>query len=330
MKGIEIISVSENSLAEDLGIRPGDKLCRINNHTIRDSIDYLFYAQDEHLVLDIIRQDKELFFEVDQDDREPGIMLKPFRTTTCKNNCIFCFVKQLPKGLRKTLYIRDDDYRLSFLFGNYITLTNLSDHARKRIITQRLSPLYVSVHTTDPALRRTLLNNPTAGNVLEEIKFLASHKIRMHTQIVLCPGINDGEALSQTIKDLYKFYPYVLTIAVVPVGITQFIAHGIPPFSRENALKTLEILTPFSRRFKRRHGEPIVYAADEIYIKAEEKFPAYRDYGEFDQFENGVGMVASFLHDLKKLRLPQRIKPLKVTTLTGISFWPWLAEAVEN
>ncbi|HLC15954.1 MAG TPA: DUF512 domain-containing protein, partial [Thermodesulfovibrionia bacterium] len=157
-----------------------------------------------------------------------------------------------------------------------------------------------------------------------------SNKIRMHTQIVLCPGINDGEALSQTIKDLYKFYPYVLTIAVVPVGITQFSAHGIPPFTKEDALKTLEIVAPFSRRFKRRHGEPIVYAADEIYIKAEEKFPAYRDYGEFDQFENGVGMVASFLHDLKKLRLPQRIKPLKASTLTGVSFWPFVAEAVER
>lgn len=332
MKGIEILTVSANSLAEEAGIRPGDKLCRVNGRAVKDSIDYLFYSQDDIVKLDIIRNDKELSFELEQqeDGREIGITLRPFRITRCKNNCVFCFVKQLPKGLRKTLYIRDDDYRLSFLFGNYITLTNLSEHARKRIITQRLSPLYVSVHATDSDTRCRLLNNPVAGSIMDEIKFLASHKIRVHTQIVLCPGINDGRILVQTIKDLYKFYPYVMTIAIVPIGTTQFSAHDFPAFSKEDALKTLEILSPLIRRFKRRHGEPIVYAADEIYIQANEKFPSYRDYGYFDQFENGVGMVASFMHDLKRLRVPSHIKPLNVSTLTGISFWPFLAEAVEK
>ena len=332
MKGIEIISVSEKSLAEDAGIKPGDKLCRVNQRRIKDSIDYLFYCQDDILRLDIMRNNKKLSFELEQQkrDRDIGIELKPFRITRCKNNCIFCFVKQLPKGLRKTLYIRDDDYRLSFLFGNYITLTNLSEHARKRIITQKLSPLYVSVHATNPDVRCKLLNNPLAGNILEEINFFTSHKIRLHTQIVLCPGINDGEILAQTIKDLYKFYPYVMTIAVVPAGITQFSTHEFSPFSKEDALKTLEIVTPLSRRFKKRHGEPIVYAADEIYIQSNERFPPCRDYGEFEQFENGVGMLASFLHDLKKLRIPQFIKPINVSTLTGVSFWPYMTEAVEK
>ncbi len=232
--------------------------------------------------------------------------------------------------MRKTLYLKDDDYRMSFLHGNYITLTNLTPADKKRIFEQRLSPMYISVHTTNNDLRRTILGNQKTEDILEEIQGFVDNKIKLHTQIVVVPQINDGEELSKTIRDLYKFYPHVASIAVVPVGLTRFKNPHVKPFDKSDALKAIEIVNQFSRRFKRRHGDPIVYAADELYIRANLPFPSVSEYGDLSQIENGVGLVSSFLDSFRKLKLPKRIRPKKVITFTGASFAPYLKEALQK
>jgi putative radical SAM enzyme (TIGR03279 family) len=330
-KGVKILSVEQDSIAYQLGVQPGDRLYQINRRVIGDIIDYMYYQHDEPLRLSIIRDDAILTFDAPTvEGASLGIQLQPFRVQRCANRCDFCFVSQLPTGLRETLYIRDDDFRLSFLYGNYITLTNLTDSARKRIIRQKLSPLYISVHTVNGSLRQSMMNNPKAGDILEEIKFLVSHKIRLHTQIVLCEGMNDGDELTRTIQALYQFYPYLATIAVVPVGLTKFHQGVLKPLSKQCALKTLETIAGFAKKFHRRHGEAIVYGSDELYLNAEVPIPSYKHYGDFEQIENGVGMVALFFNELKSLRLPRKIEPKTVSTITGASFAPFLNQAIEK
>jgi putative radical SAM enzyme (TIGR03279 family) len=228
--------------------------------------------------------------------------------------------------MRKSLYIRDDDYRMSFLYGNYITLTNLSRKDKDRIYTQRLSPLYVSVHTTDDGLRRKMIGNPKSPPILQEIFELTSNRIRLHVQIVVIPGMNDGKELEKTIKDLEKFYPYVSSIAVVPVGITKQRRSKIRAIEKKDAHQIIDSLKKIRARLKRRHGEHLVHIADEFYIKAGIPFPAYKDYGDFPQLENGVGLVPSFLQSSKKLRLPKKVQPKKIALFTGASFMPYLQE----
>lgn len=244
---------------------------------------------------------------------------------TCRNNCIFCFVNQLPKGLRKSLYIKDDDYRMSFLYGNYITLTNLRKEDKERIVEQRLSPLYISVHATSKIIRNKLLGNAKAPDILKEIKFFTDNKIRLHTQIVLCPGYNDGKELNKTIHDLCSFYPYVSSIAVVPVGLTMHSRQNIRHVEKEEARDALKIVESFQKRYKKKHGDPIVYGADELYIKAEIPFPPLKDYGDFPQIENGVGMVALFMNRVRKLKIPKlNLRKKRFLTFTGLSFYPFL------
>ncbi len=217
-RGVIIESVTPGTPAAHAGIKTGDALLSINGERIGDVIDYMFYKHEPTLKLVLSRQG-EIYTEiVDLEEFEdPGIELAHFKVRTCKNNCIFCFVSQLPKGLRKSLYVRDEDYRMSFLYGNYVTLTGLTAEDRKRIARQRLSPLYISVHATDRAVRNRILGNPRATDIMKELRFLKENGIRMHTQIVLCPGVNDGDVLKKTIRDLYSLYPYVASIAVVPV-----------------------------------------------------------------------------------------------------------------
>jgi putative radical SAM enzyme (TIGR03279 family) len=287
----------------------------------------MYCSKDGTLNLKIQRGNKTLSFKVKKKEKEYiGFDIKPFRVKSCRNKCLFCFVHQLPKGLRKTLYLKDDDYRMSFLYGNYITLTNLSPSDKKRIFSQKLSPLYISVHTTNTDLRRKMLGNPKAPNVLKEMLELTAHKIRIHAQIVLCPGLNDGEELSRTIKDLQKFYPYVASIAVVPVGLTKFKKAQIKPVEKSDASKVIETVKSFRRRFKKRHGDPIIYLADEFYLKAEAQLPSLKEYGDLPQIENGVGLIPSFMHGIKKLKLPKKIEPRKVVFFTGVSFMPYLEE----
>jgi putative radical SAM enzyme (TIGR03279 family) len=326
-----ISSVSENSIAHEAGLEKGDVLLEMNGNPVRDVIDYMFYSREDVLNLRIQRGKSLLKFKLKKKEKtDIGFELKPFRVRSCRNKCAFCFVSQLPRGMRRTLYVKDDDYRMSFLYGNYITLTNLSLADRKRIVSQRLRPLYVSVHTTNNDLRRKILGNPKAPDILNEIRELTSHKIKIHAQIVLCPGLNDGEEMKRTIRDLQKFYPYIASIAVVPVGVTKYKKALVKPVEKSDAIKVIEDVNLIRKRFKKRHGDLLVYLADEFYIKAGLPFPPLRDYGDLPQVENGVGMVPLFQHSAKKLKVPKKIEPKKIAVFTGTAFMQYLEEFAEK
>ncbi|MBI4682117.1 MAG: DUF512 domain-containing protein [Nitrospirae bacterium] len=322
-----ISHIHEGTIAQEIGLEKGDILVSLNGNPVRDVIDYMFYSKESAIDLKILRGKKTLSFKLKKKGDTPfGIELKPFSTKTCRNKCIFCFVNQLPKGMRNSLYLKDDDYRMSFLFGNYITLSNLSAKEIQRIIEQKLSPIYVSVHSTNIDTRRKMLGNPKAPDILKDLHELTSNKIRIHVQIVVCPGINDGEDLSNSIKELQKFYPYIASIAVVPVGLTRHKKGSIRSVEKEDAIKIIEAVNKFRERCKRRHGDPVVHLADEFYIKAELPFPMIKDYGDLPQIENGVGLVPVFLQYSKKIKLPKKIEAVKAAVFTGTSFMPYLEE----
>ncbi len=330
--GVEIIKIESNSLAEQSGIEPGDIILSVNSYPVRDPVDFMYYSSDDILNIELKRNEKIHTITIKRrDEIGLGIEFKPFKVRTCRNNCIFCFVKQLPKGLRKTLYVKDEDYRLSFLYGNYITLSNITKEDKKRIVEQRLSPLYISVHSTNRTLRNKLIGNPKGPDIMKEMKFFADNKIRFNAQIVLCPGYNDGKELHQTISNLFKFYPYLLSIAVVPVGLTIYHKQSLNPVEKadaENALKTIEY---FQKRFVKKHGNPIVYGADELYLKAGIPFPHLKEYRELYQLENGVGMLPLFLNQVKKLKINKTFIPKKkILTFTGTSFYPYLNKFIEK
>ncbi|NWF51523.1 MAG: DUF512 domain-containing protein [Nitrospirae bacterium] len=331
-KGLQIEHIFSKSQAEKLGLLPGDIIVSVNSHMIRDPIDFMFYGSDTSIEMKVRRNGKDFSFKFfKKEGDEFGAVFKPLKPKTCRNNCIFCFVNQLPKGLRKTLYIKDDDYRLSFLYGNYITLTNLKEGDKERIIKQRLSPLYVSVHSTNRTLRNKLLGNSKAPDIMKELKFFTDNKIRFHTQIVLCPDYNDGNELYKTISDLHGFYPYVSSIAVVPVGLTSYRGHKIRPVEKKDANDALKTISLFQRRFKKKYGEPIVFGADELYIKAGLPFLPFKEYGDFPQIENGVGMVQYFMNSAKKIRFSKlHFHKRKFLSFTGISFYPFLKKFATN
>ena len=332
--GIEIEEVLQEGKAAGAGLRSGDRLIAVNGSRIRDSIDLMYYCNEPELDLLVARGNETMHVPVETGggSSELGIELKPFNLKKCGNRCIFCFVLQLPKGMRKTLYVKDEDYRMSFLYGNYITLSGMTEGDRKRIVEQHLSPLYISVHSTDTEIRNRMLGNPKAGDILRDLRFFAEHKIRMHTQIVLCPGYNDGKELARTINDLYKFYPYVQSIAVVPVGLTAHRKKTLAHVERKDALTALDIIHRFQTRFKRKHGEHIVFAADELYIKAAVEFPSLKNYDELSQIENGVGLVPQFLAQAKRLKiqLPEKMNKVKFVTFTGVSFYSILSRFAER
>ncbi len=325
--GAEIERVASDSLAHTAGIAAGDRIISINGHRVNDIIDFMFYRNEGELDVITGRKDKRFSVKFSlKEGQHTGIEIRPFKIKTCSNRCIFCFVNQLPKGLRRTLYIKDEDYRMSFLYGNYITLTNLTPQDKKSIVQQRLCPLYISIHSTDKAIRNSILGNAKAQDVLKEIKFFKENKIHMHCQIVLCPDVNDGKVLEKTIRDLYKFYPYVSSIAIVPVGLTSHRKAGpkLKPVEKDDALRALIQIDSFQKRFKKKHGDSIVYAADELYIKAEAEFPPLKEFGDLSQIENGVGMVPSFIHQSKKIKIPQVKGGKRFVTFTGASFFPYL------
>lgn len=303
VRGVRIEEINPGSIGDKVGIRAGDYLLRINGKTVRDVIDCHFYMQENRLKVDLRKESGELWeIDISKDEGEGlGIELSPFKIKQCRNRCIFCFVNHLPKGMRKSLYIKDEDYRMSFLYGNYITLTNLSDEDKKRIYEERLSPLYISVHTTDSKLRNHILGSPMAPDILKEIKGLVAHKIKIHAQIVLCPGINDGPHLMKTVEDLGRFYPYVSSISVVPVGFTKYKKRqDLRSFSQEEAGSIVMFLEPIRKRFRRKFGDPLVYPSDEFYLKAGLDFPPLKEYGDLPQIENGVGLVPLFLNRFEK------------------------------
>lgn len=338
--GAEIASVRPGSIAFTAGINAGDVILSVNGHKVNDVIDFMFHSHDDELNLSVRRNGANLFFKIKAaGENDMGIDIKPFKIKTCSNKCVFCFVNQLPKGLRRPLYIRDEDYRLSFLYGSYITLTNLSAQDKKRIVRQRLSPIYISVHSTNKAVRNAVLNNPKAADILKEIRFFKDNKIKMHCQVVLCPGLNDGKELQKTIRDLYQFYPYVASIAVVPVGLTEHRRNRqkVRPMEKDDALKAIELIEAFQKRFRKKHGDTIAYGADELYIKAEADLPPLRDYGDLPQLENGVGMVPLFLSQSKSVLSKKqlfsdnkKISKKRFITFTGASFYPYLKKFIDR
>lgn len=275
MKGLLIEGLTDDGTASELGIETGDRLLSINGHPVRDIIDYHYWNDGDHLLIEIQKPDGSLWeCEIDN-DLPMGLVFQPPKPSHCRNNCIFCFVHQLPKGLRKTLYVKDEDYRLSFLYGNYVTLANLSRGDLERIKRQKLSPLYLSVHATDPELREKLLGKQGITPVLEVMRSLASSGIRMHTQVVVCPGINDGDFLKQTIADLAALYPHVASVAVVPVGLTSH-RKTLPKINAVTsgfAASLIREWEPQMKSLRAKLGEPFLFLADEFYLKAEMPFP---------------------------------------------------------
>ena len=300
-KGI-IANVLPESIAAEVGLVPGDKLLAVNNKTVRDIIDLSFLLADENIELlaEKANGDKEII-DIEKDyDEDFGIEFESAvfdGVKSCANRCIFCFVDQMPPGMRETLYVKDDDYRLSFLYGNFITLTNITAKDLKRIRKLKLSPLYVSVHTTSPKLRVKMLNNKNSGDILVRLKELTQLGIEIHTQIVVCPGYNDQAELLKTIKDLAALRPGVLSVGVVPVGLTRFRedCHPLDKFTAEQAAKLIDEISSLQAEFRQKSGSSFVYLADELYLLAGRVMPDYEWYDEFPQLENGIGLVQAFI-----------------------------------
>jgi putative radical SAM enzyme (TIGR03279 family) len=321
---VKIRSVERKSLAERYSILTGEEILEINNSSIKDLIEYKFYSSEKKLKLKI--KSKSGIIRVvtltKKPDQDLGIAFEEKRYRGCPNKCIFCFIDQLPKGLRKPLYFRDEDFRLSFLHGSFITLTNLSEQDIQRIINQRLSPLYISVHTTNESLRKKMLGNPEAPEIIPLIRRLAEHRIQMHTQIVLCPEINDGAYLEKSVYELSLFYPWVKSLAIVPVGLTRF-RKGLPELkaaNKEYAKRLIRLVDHWQLYFRKKYESNFVYAADEFYLLAGLDIPTKKYYDEFYQIENGVGLVREFLDDFKRKQrfLPRSLKyKYRLTLVTG-------------
>lgn len=293
---VEIKSVKRFSALFFKGVKAGDKLISINGNNIRDFLDYEFYVKDDKLLLEFehngkvkkVKLTKKIYDDIGL-EFESYLMAKQQR---CKNNCIFCFIDQNPKGMRESIYFKDDDSRLSFLFGNYITLTNLNDEDIDRIIKMHISPVNISVHTMNKELRVKMMKNKNAGECLNYIKRLADADIKINAQLVLCPGINDGKELKYSLDELSKLYPAVQSIAAVPVGITKH-REGLfdmPSYTKEGSSEVIEIITSFGDAFKLKHGTRLAYASDEFYLKAEKEMPDAEYYETYPQIDNGVGM----------------------------------------
>ncbi|KPL01261.1 MAG: hypothetical protein AMJ91_00940 [candidate division Zixibacteria bacterium SM23_73_3] len=334
---MKIKSIANKSIASSHNISVGDELLTINSHFVNDPIDYRFFSSNYLLKLKLRSKEggiKQVLVRK-QLDEDLGVEFFPTRYKSCPNNCIFCFVHQLPNGLRKALYFKDEDFRLSFLHGNFITLTNTSNGDINRIIYQRLSPLYISVHTTDEELRKKILSNPKIPDVMPLLERLAKGKIEMHTQIVLCPGINDGKYLEKSVKDLSAFYPHVKSLALVPVGLTKFRERlpGIKPVTKPYSKKVIQLVDQWQKRFREKLGSGFVYAADEFFTKAKLDIPDKGYYDEFYQIENGVGMVRQFLDEFnaEKRLLPGRLrKNLNITLITGVSAFRLIKQIIEQ
>ena len=308
-----VSSVIKDSIAEELGISAGDEIVSIDNTKMLDMIDYNFLCKSDFLTLEVKKTDGDTeIIELEKNyDEDLGIVFESAvfdRVKPCLNHCIFCFVDQQPKGLRETLYVKDDDYRLSYLQGTYITLTNLTDADKERIKRMHLGPFYVSVHTTNPDLRVKMLKNPNAGKALENLKWFRKNKIPFHAQIVLCPGYNDGDELERTLSDLALLKNTVLSTAIVPVGVTKFRKKWLVQVDKKCAERTLAIASKYKR----------VCCSDEFFLLAEKDIPPAKYYGNFSQLEDGVGSLRLLLENFKKLTLPQKIsKPFRISFATG-------------
>lgn len=318
--------VLENSIAEELELAAGDEIVSIDGCKMQDMIDYNFYCKSELLTLEIKKangETEEIELEKDYDE-DLGIVFESAvfdRVKPCLNHCIFCFVDQQPKGLRETLYVKDDDYRLSYLQGTYITLTNLTEKDKERIARMHLGPFYVSVHTTNPELRVKMLRNPNAGKSLENLQWFKENEIPFHAQIVLCPGLNDGEELERTLKDLTSLGDILLSVAIVPVGITQFREENLRQVDKTIAEETIKIASKYKN----------VCCSDEFFLLAKQPIPPVEYYGSFSQLDDGVGAIRFLLDDFSQLELPKKItKPLKAAFATSYAAKDAIFEIAEK
>ena len=330
---VKILAVEPGGAASHAGVRPGETLLSINGNEICDILDYRFYETDRHLSI-VLRDDAgaERTVQIRKGQYESiGLEFETYlmdQQHSCTNRCIFCFIDQLPKGLRKSLYFKDDDSRLSFLFGNYVTLTNLKEREVDRIIKMHISPINISVHTTNPELRVKMMGNRFAGKSLDILYRFAKAGIKLNCQIVLCRDINDGEERDRTLKDLTSLWPSVQSVAVVPLGLTKY-RQGLYPltgYDSETARAVVRQLERWGDRCEQKYGQRICYAADEFYLKAQLPIPPAPFYGDFDQLENGVGLMASlkqeFLDALEDFVPPASSR--KVTLATGVAAHPFL------
>lgn len=339
--GVAIDRVEDGSIAQEVGIEPGDRLLSIDRREVEDALDFRYLSSqvDRELTLSVAKKSGELWdIEIEkEEDEDLGLELEPIQTRICKNNCIFCFVHQLPRGkqVRRTLRVKDEDFRLSFLFGHYLTLTNLSEKDYLRIFEQRLSPLYVSVHATEPGLRQYLLQNRKPDDLLGNMRRLIQGGIRLHTQIVLMPGINDGAHLERSIADLLELYPQVMTLSIVPVGLTDH-RRGLPrltPVDADYARKTIAHVSAIQERIRESHGTPFCFLGDEFFIMASQAIPPRSHYGDFPLVENGVGMVRNFLDEFhREMENPWEPPAVSIrgTVATGRIFHPILEDCVEK
>ena len=321
----KIIAVQKGGIGEELGLEIGDELLGFNGEQIVDVLDYAFYDSQEEFTLNLrTKQGEKVDIDIEKEEDESlgleldeSVQLEPMR---CKNKCLFCFVDQLPKGMRDTLYVKDDDYRLSFVSGNYVTLSNIGQKELDRIAKLRLSPLYISVHAFDREIKTKLVSNPESAKVFDKMDFLANHGITMHTQIVLCKNINDEKVLDKTLEELYKRYPSVKTVAVIPVGLTghRQKLYPLESFGKEDVVKVIAQVEEFNKKA----GGEFCWCSDEFYIKAEKQLPPYESYGDFDQIENGVGLCAEFEEEFLSAldEVGGSKAELNIASVTGQSF----------
>ena len=337
---VHIKSIEKNSIASKAGISAGDILISINDNDIRDILDYRFYICEKNIKIKYIHNEAQMETQIKKAEYDDlGLIFETYlmdKHQSCKNKCVFCFIDQLPKGMRQSLYFKDDDSRLSFIFGNYITLTNLTEHDIKRIIKMRISPINISVHTTDPVLRVKMMANPNAGIALEALNLFADSDIKMNCQIVLCKNINDGEQLNRTILDLEKLFPAVESIAIVPVGLTKH-REGLAQleaFSKEDAANVIHQVTKLGDNFFEKQGTRLVYPADEFYLKAEFPIPEADFYEEFRQLENGVGLIAmtksQFYEALNDYDDTVSLTQRKISIATGTAAFSFITNLVDE
>ena len=338
MKKHKIIDIIENSIAYELDIKKGDHLISVNKKEIVDFLDYNLEIYNDLIELEIESDIERTIFEIEKyHDEDIGLVFEnemmdlPRR---CENKCIFCFVDQLPKNMRKTLYFKDDDIRMSFLNGNYVTLTNTDEKELKRIIDLRISPINISVHSTDPNIRVKLLGNKKAGSILDQIKYLLDNGIDINAQFVIIKGINDDESLKRSLQDIYNLDKMINSISVVPVGITRFRDSNmkIEAIDKETANETVKIVDSFRELFIKKYGRSIIYSADELYIIADLMIPSYSYYEDFPQFENGVGLVRHFCEEfeqnLKEKEKETIIKNFSI--VTSESFYEYIIKLIRK
>ena len=329
---LRVLAVDPGSMAERIGLQPNDTILELNGKPLLDPVDFQFQAATIGRRLSIKTQ-RGVHTFVRREWESFGLEFEPIEPLTCENNCVFCFVHQNPARVRPSLHIKDEDYRLSFLFGNYLTLTNVDEAELQRIIDQRLSPLYVSVHATEPSLRARMLGNPEYDGFLEKVGRLVEAGITVHGQVVLCPDWNDGEHLERTVADMAKLYPGVGSLAVVPVGLTSHRKNlpNLKAFTPAIARQTITHVSAIQRKLKKKLGTPFVFLGDEIYIMATEPLPPMSHYRDFPQIENGVGMVRTFLKQFdaatrKKVPSGRQCG----TVCTGKVFYPYLKDSVQR